>query len=833
MHPREHFFTLLLASTASLAAAAAPMRGVLYAPYVPGVDPITGEELYLDTYADVFRRDAWVLSQLGATTIMLSPWEGSSHHQALYNATSFWPRQEPVGTPSSSCGKTTCPKSDGPRMLPYLQQSPWDVEIEKLRLQGERIQVVPSFELTPEMLAGTRTAPASAGPAEAALGIAARAISELACAALSPAPSMTTPQALTPFGGGAPPTKINATRAINLLALPNEPSRWQTDAWVFGQNAAIHAIEFLASAAKSVDASNGCATLPAGTPTVPVLVTIQDTICTTYDPICMGAANFVERYNSSLLGSAEVGGFIIATSRTRGCDASALVKDVAASAKSGFGDTVPLELWFSVGMVRACQRPSPASSPPRHPYPVSQPARMADLTHSVAAATSCARDRQDAFNDVTSAAYPASVAALNATTIAVESRHPNETQQALVTDLRTECLSALVESVESAAKEYCTESISCGVVVEEYADSFWRAAVAPKSGASEDAGQDCATTEAAQEDYADWRLVQGPLGTSEAYPPGFHPPETYQYLSERLFCGALTPNTQVNRTDLDRGLAGLAMAGRLPGSLLCDPQHTAVVYAPSDPFELPACGVLRDQSLDSRHNPAWDGLMEPVPNYDRGRFCNKRASDGTLALRPRRAFYALQAKWRPESDHVRASGMRDWKAFNGDFSLQMEEKNALFLKWPDWTLIFLYLIIAIVLSSILIACFGSSGIKGRLTALVLVVVVYSLNWVPNLPLPCIITFDLGAELLTILLFFVVWAPLNGGGGSGKWWWVHFSVGLMVLQMDDGIVQPWELSKGSCRRTCVASKPSHPIDEAHPHPVDEALHIPLTKPFTSH
>ena len=65
------------------------MRAVFYAPFIPLADPTASADLYDDSHGRTFRRDAWVLSLLGASTLLLNPWHSGTHHQGLYNATSL------------------------------------------------------------------------------------------------------------------------------------------------------------------------------------------------------------------------------------------------------------------------------------------------------------------------------------------------------------------------------------------------------------------------------------------------------------------------------------------------------------------------------------------------------------------------------------------------------------------------------------------------------------------------------------------------------------------------------------------------------------------------
>jgi hypothetical protein len=254
---------------------------------------------------------------LGATTLVLNPWMGGSHHQALYNATSFWPRQEraPKSADRASIANRTEPWS-----LPYINQSPRDVEVETMRREGRRLQLIPSFQVSPTMLGGTASAPVNSGTTrDQALAATLEAFGDFACAALTPAPSRSSPYAEWPYGGGAAGTKASATRAFNLLALPNDATRWQADAWSQNSNSSVyHALEALASHSLSAQscADRGFAYMPPDQSAPRALVTVHDPGCNDADATCVGSA--ATAVSTMIAHAPSVGGFIIAASRTRG-----------------------------------------------------------------------------------------------------------------------------------------------------------------------------------------------------------------------------------------------------------------------------------------------------------------------------------------------------------------------------------------------------------------------------------------------------------------------------------------------------------------------------------
>ena len=48
-------------------------RAILYAPFIWGADPRKGADLYEDAHMSTFRRDARLLREVGATTLVLEP----------------------------------------------------------------------------------------------------------------------------------------------------------------------------------------------------------------------------------------------------------------------------------------------------------------------------------------------------------------------------------------------------------------------------------------------------------------------------------------------------------------------------------------------------------------------------------------------------------------------------------------------------------------------------------------------------------------------------------------------------------------------------------------
>lgn len=707
------------------------MRAVLYAPFVPGGDPTSGVDLYGDNHTATFRRDAWVLSQVGATTLLLNPWHAGSNHQGLYNATSL---------------KVLRPLDEDENWK-MLSLQPQEALIAEL---NQTLKLIPSLSITPATLG---LADFMGGAGKVGLDASKLQVRDFVCSALQAAPNVSSPYAAKPFGGGNwELTKKDATQAFNFLVLPEDESRrWPANAWDGSDMIAYTALETLAGVVKdaSCPGLDQFAELGVLPPPPPVIVTISDLGGD------VGPATLLPTFIQHLVANVtSVGGVVIPVSRSRRCDASDVVR--AAIFAAGQADR-EFSLWFSVGV--------------------------------------------DAFNDPIGAPY-----------VPVHTSN-DHTANFNVTDGRTQCLMHLIQTVEDTCNDpgepssgepssgplvgidsWNPGNIKCGLIVQEYSDSLWRAGLAGTPSSAAGSGQECAV------------IAQGaPLGASIAWgepmaqtPPGVRPPASDDFLEEHLSCGNLirVPNDPGPVQPFINLPNVTVHASQLPGYLLCDPQQELAIVPYTNSKLLPRCGQRNLETLDDWHNVAWDGLMEPVPPTMED-FCNDRFHQVESSLRPRRAFYALRERWARSTSEV--TSIRDWPAFQAKLAGLAERNDQMLNDDAGLTLVLFagYFAAFVLIVPVLLACFRSTGIKGRLTVTAVAFVLYLLNWTP-LPVPCTITWDLAADLLSLFLFISLWAPLNGGGGRGQWWWVHFALAVMLYQLSDG--RHTYVFHGTCQRT---------------------------------
>lgn len=325
-------------------------QGILYAPTV-GKNPIKAD-LFSDTFTRWFERDAVLMHEMGASTIVLEPeyvkpnLPDASFYQGLFNATNFIPQDY--------------------NSLDLIMQQQTDT-----RRHWDPLNVVPSITL--EEIAPVHSPPTN--PMRVIpydLHEYCQYLRHFAQRMLTPAPAKRALLFGEPYGGGANYSKENV-QAFNLHLLPNDGKLWDM------RMPGSPGVDQIASLSV-VDLSAGCLkdaltewadSHGDGRPTPPVLVTLSAEPCGT----CIKPNDFIPQYAAAIaaafapppssppqvashhspppaappaapsLPAAPVDGFIIKLPRG-GCDASDYVTAVlGAEGIHQFAEN----LWFSVG----------------------------------------------------------------------------------------------------------------------------------------------------------------------------------------------------------------------------------------------------------------------------------------------------------------------------------------------------------------------------------------------------------------------------------------------------------------------------------------------------
>ena len=590
--------------------------------------------------------------------------------------------------------------------------------------------------------------------------------------ALTPTPNISETLSGIQFGGGRDDTKHN-TQAINLHVLPNKGARWSTDggleAWLDvaaqPQWNLLRVVDFAAECAQNVQNS----LLGRGIikERKPVLITLDDSQCNNGAMVsggyaapgdnpaaggfCVSAAAFIEMYreykvynnsieianHQQMYNPPNVDGFLVQVDRTRGCNATGLAKEVTAQAETFRADFGGLpHIWFSVGV--------------------------------------------DAYDTRRSGEYP---------TVLEKRKAPNQDSLQLGLhgddDARTQCLMTLIGSINTGC-DNGDPSLKCGIVVQEYADSHWRAVggTAPIEIGDTEAVRQCDDTVAGSPERA-------VAAAQMQLPCGDYKP-----------CAASDPNCA--------HAAGVHemeffLARRLPQRLICDPrksQNTPMENLASNALQ--PCGYAGDNdkymTVDPWHNVAYDGLLMAPVDDTAGWYCNERYHEVGGTLLPRRAYYTLKENWGPTtSDTCTISGVAaimnativnvtlpsEWhigitwryKAMknNGDFNVAV---------------LFIWLTAAALVIACGRGCLSGCGtvITASFSVLIFVFFVIFINMLDIhdlVPLPYTVTATLN-ELGGVLLLVLIWCPINGGGGRGHWWWVHFAMAGWFLTAWAGV-----------------------------------------------
>lgn len=168
----------------------------------------------------------------------------------------------------------------------------------------------------------------------------------------------------------------------------------------------------------------------------------------------------------------------------------------------------------------------------------------------------------------------------------------------------------------------------CAVVIHEYADSFYRAAVGfPPVGGDPSACN--VATDGASGTYERELIVRGKQLACGTY----------------LACSHGKEACQRAHAFSNRSLPFLFNALDLPVWLSCNPHPVdsmlGDVHTPG--AGVPNCEPPTTMRIDTWHNPAYDGLMRSLPDEHVGS-CELRYSPANSSLVPRRAFYMLQVR---------------------------------------------------------------------------------------------------------------------------------------------------------------------------------------------
>ena len=800
----------------------AEVRGVHYAPFIPGAAP--GDNLYADSRFQTFVRDTTVLHDLGASTLVLEPTSASAvaaqatgsvsgYRQALYNATNYMPadaaamqlleryeqQKREKGTlrngtnagvgrdrpwiplrlvPSLDIGPTGAPtygiigldlptRPDGSIDVSPIINAPTG---ERRHLQapaegggapggaggsswGSQVSATTDATLSTEKLLQEQLAQANAQAelqkraVEAALGYMCSTTQAFVRQSLTPAPATTFSLTGTLYGAGNASSKEN-TQAIELHMLPNDGQRWSTggglEAWLdYKTNPQWNLFRI-------VDRAGECAQQMQDTlmgegilapPRRPVLITLKDNVCALNSHSCVSAADFMTQYrdykvtnpttpgtnNQLIFSPPHVDGFTIEVSRSRGCNANAAVAGVVAQGgewRKAFGASP--RLWFSVGV-----------------------------------------DNYDTYYGTT---YPAVAGRDDANYTS-----PNAVLQKSLyadTDARTECLLSLISSTDTGCASD-DAGLKCGLVVREFADSYWRAVAGTSPPASQGPIAETTSDACATQAGSASRIAAAIAG--------------------HLPCGENKPCTPTTNSDCNHPLANRTHGKPSPPSrreqpqrLLCNPllapdTPVQTITARGDVFvtsstSLPPCAHQAALFVDDWYNPAFDGLMEAPPASQAQYICNSLFQDVPSTLLPRRAYYALRVLW-AEDAHIPFAYQNESVTVPSQWGITQNWTTTASEHDTDYNVgvfVFWFLVITCVLAvsrGLLGVC---GGVAGRASTLLALVCVFLLNIADlgDMQLPVAIATTLN-EVMVLMLLVLLWCPLNGG--NGDWWWVHFAL----------------------------------------------------------
>lgn len=335
------------------------------------------------------------------------------------------------------------------------------------------------------------------------------------------------------------------------------------------------------------------------------------------------------------------------------------------------------------------------------------------------------------------------------------------TDRPYFTDLRSECLLQQMDSINEACG-VIPGIDKCGLLVHEFVDSFWRAGVQPSTPAAAAAQQECWKQHGAGMAFNEWRVLDGRPETTI--------PSSQAHLYHHYACGTSLEQGKAKRTtsfelasESGRFInVTRALSSNLPEYLMCSTSTASAASMQA----IPPCHVIENVTtapLDQYENVAWDGLMEP--SWDPYHFtgaCSATYTEPYTTLRPRRAYYMLRALWSPASN-----------ASSGDSAPAI-------VQGTESVLLGLALTFGVL---VLVVCLQVTPLSVATSFVVLALVIGFAVLDAHVPL-CGIWWDTAWDVVLLIAFLVIWAPLNGGGGSGEWWWVHAALFGAYLTFSD-------------------------------------------------
>ena len=306
-------------------------------------------------------------------------------------------------------------------------------------------------------------------------------------------------------------------------------------------------------------------------------------------------------------------------------------------------------------------------------------------------------------------------------------------------DSQASCLVSLMKSISDG----CADTFKCGVIIQEYADSDWRASVAPagnQPGCSSAGGSSERMGAATADHLACGERLECPTDQPDCFQPA--------NLSLQLCV----------YQDVKNALC------KLPDYLMCDPY---IKVGEGDSTDLPVCAP-EELPVDREHNFAWDGLMR-APPY-KSSLCSEEAHYTNATLQPRRTFYALMNLWNPPQLANMSTSPVDWTGSRK--RLAMHEQRLLRL-WSNNGVVTVTMLVWVFITVGLLAgfrmLFSTFKITGRVAVFFTLVVLSILNYFAlehQLSMPFLLGQSVD-DILVVLLLLILWCPLNGGGG-GHW-----------------------------------------------------------------
>ena len=623
------------------------MRGVLYAPYMPGLNPILGDDLYADINTEYFVRDMRALHRLGATTVLLNSYgldQLHGHRQALFNATNFIPsdggkqdrvqsyvqQEESTWTPIQVIASLTLSQKDivlgdtlevseGLLSSAVLSQKSTvttqavqtitqdntqaNAQETTIRYDGEaarssqvRLDDASSDEALPKVI-----------NKEAKLRYFCDQAAIFASNVLTPDGNRRVTYDGLPFGAGAPHSKVNI-RAINLDLGANDPDKWSDPYSLVSAQARIASRSsqrcFVRRPVLSMCAPPRAQDLLLDHDQDWNLFHISERMAQCASDVVMSSVPFRARpiLVSLVDRISEPGTECAAGESCAMVDADDYIdeyrkyKELPSQMQTEGGVWTPPSVGgfvIKVSRSRGCDALGLAQS-------VAAQARRFQMSFGVSLELWFSIG-VDAFDSREQMEYPAA--------------------DGSGLDPQAACVLDLIKSVSDGCRG---GGVSCGVILEEYSDSYWRASTAPTGNQV-----GCGTLSGSPERLEDSTVQHLQCGKMLACPMQqercFQPSNNF---SLRL---CIFPETPDNEFCM------------LPGYLACDP-YTGPEQAVGN--GLPKCSP-RGLSTDMEHNVAWDGLMRVPTQTNGSKKCTEGAHLVNSTLEPRRTFYAIMHLWNP------------------------------------------------------------------------------------------------------------------------------------------------------------------------------------------